>query len=140
MEPGSNKGGVTANERGNARRWSNTKLLRKGIASDEADPTTYAEGLNPGEFHGTMWAALKPPLVTSYTLRLWKLIAVYTPNGTAKVEEWVMEAEYTGLTASTVQYQTNDGCRLFAQIDTIVVGGGIGDGFSITHTGVNRHL
>ena len=139
MEEG--KGGKTPTERGGGARWSGTKLLRKGILADEATPATRNESMNPGSFVGTMWGVVKPPLTTSYTLRLWRLLGVYNETtGDVIVEAWVLDAEYTGLTANVVKYQNNDGCRLAATITDIVVGGGIGVGHSITHTGVNRHL
>lgn len=139
MKPGEN-GSRPTTERGNARRWSYTKVLRKGITANESAPTAWGHGIGPLEHHGAMIAALKPSGVTSYTLKLWKLIGVYKEDGTAIVEEWVLEASYTGLTASTIQHIAIDGCRIAATIDTIVVGAGIGDGFTITYNGVNRHL
>ncbi len=140
MKPGE-EGSTPATERGNARRWSHIKILRKGISVDEVAPVGWNGGIGPLEHHAAMWAVLMPPGVTSYTLKVWKLVGVYRPGGAAVVEEWVLEATYAGLTASVLKYQPVDGCRICATIEDIVVGGGgIGDGFTVTYNGINRGL
>lgn len=128
----------TPTERSGAKRWSHQKLVRKGIVLDEAAPTTYQQGVNPGEFHSVLWGVLKPAGVTSYTLNVYKLLGVYKDDNSAIVEGWVLEASYPGLTGSTVKLQAVDGCRVQVQVASIVVGAGIGDGFSIVRIGTNR--
>ena len=134
------QGSRPTTERGNARRWSWSKVFRKGIVANESDPDGWKDGVGPLDHHGAMWAVIMPPGVTTYTLKVWKLISVYKENGDAIVEEWVLEDEYTLLAKSVVKHQPIDGCRIAATIDDIVVGAGVGDGFTITYNGVNRHL
>lgn len=131
-------------ERGGGKRWSNSKLLRKGVVANESAPTTELEGLKPGSFRAVQWAILKPPEATSYTLTLYRLVEVVNQNGNVIAEEWVPDEgkTFTGLTTSVVRSQYIDGQKLAAVISSIVDGGGLaaGAGFSVIWTPTNREI
>lgn len=132
-------------ERSGAKRWSHHKLLRKGIIEDEDDPTTYRQGVKPGEFHSVLWAVVfsDTSALLTYTLKVWKLVGIYKDDNTTIVEGWVLETAYTGLTGNAVKLQAVDGCRLYATLDDIVLqeGGSLGaDGAAIVYIGTNRQV
>lgn len=137
-DPATNGTRLPETERGGARRFSASRVFKKGITADEADPTDYRDGLAPPSFHGVAWGVLMPAGATSYTLKVWKLVTAY--HGDVVVaEEWVLEDTYAGLTRSVIKHQPVDGCRITVTIDDIVIGAAT-DAWVVTWNGVNRHL
>ena len=115
-------------------RYNGTKIVRKGITANEADPSAKVEGSVLPEHTQCRWAVRMPSWCTGYTIRVW----TWVEDVTGAVAGWWSIEAVTGITDSTLYFQYVDGSPIALTLDDILGVVDPAEGFAILRTGINR--